>query len=285
MVLGISTSDEALKIGYAIQEAIFRKADEMLVGKNAVPIERVNNIDVRLAIPTVPSLEAQKVAEGAVADLQAVTWFLVNTSMDKYQCRVLLTDEALVRGLQVNQLQVSIDAAAKGLAIAKDKEIFNALLAGAGLTKAASTAWSSSTADPESDIASAIDLIMTNSTITDADLKNVALFAPASLMGHLKKRVNVANMFLPLEQAIKEEFGINVYFTRNLSDVALVVVKSNETAVHFEYAGKDVPTVEQDRIPGVGTQYVITQYFKTAVIPDSEVSTTSSRICKITGVV
>lgn len=282
MVLGVTVSEK--NIVDALQKAIFKKAEEMLVGKNAVPIQRIKNIDVRLAIPKATYLEAKKVAEGAVADVQSLEWFHSNVSMEKYQCHVRVTDEAVARNTLANQLRLSIDAAAKGLQIAKDKEIFTTLSAGAGQTVAASAAWDASGATPEDDIAKAIDKIVSNTYISDTDLKNMNLFVPASLMGFLKKRVEIANMQVPLERAIQEEYGITIYYTRQLTSDALLVVKSNETAIHFEYNGADIQTTEQVRIPGVGIDYIITQYFKTVVIPDSEGSTTSSRICKITGV-
>lgn len=284
MVLGVTVSDPELRKMSALQQAIFRRAEELLVGKNAVPIQRIKNLDIRLAIPKAAYIEAKKAAEGATVDYETLEWFHANFSMEKYQCRIRVTDEAVARNTLANQLRLGIDAAAKGLQIAKDKEIFNSLVSGAGQSVAAAAAWNSDTAKPEDDIAEAIQKITDNTVITDADLKNMNLFVPAGLMGFLKKRVEIANMQVPMEQALREEFGIGIFYTRHLSDVALLVVKSNETAIHFEYAGADVKTTEQTRVPGVGTDYIITQYFKTVVIPDEEGKTTSSRICKITGV-
>jgi len=284
MVLGVTVTDAEMRKISAIQQAIFKKAEELLVGKNAVPIQRIKSLDIRLAIPKAAYLEAKKVAEGAVADVETIEWFQANFSMEKYQCHVRVTDEAIARNALANQLRLSIDSAAKGLQIAKDKEIFDTLLAGAGQSVAAAAAWNATGATPEDDIAAAIQDITENTVITDADLKNMNLFVPAGLMGYLKKRVEIANMQVPLERALQEEFGINIFYTRNLTSDALLIVKSNETAIHFEYNGTDIKTTEEVRVPGVGTDYIITQYFKTIVIPDDESVTTSSRICKITGV-
>jgi len=284
MVVGITVTDDAMRKASIIQKAIFKKAEELLVGKNAVPIQRVNNIDIRLALPKATYLQAQEVAEGARADMQTVEWFNTNISMSKYQAHVLVTNEAIARGLIANQLKINIDAAAKGLQIAKDQEIFTSLLNGAGQTVAVTTKWNATGATPEDDIASAIQKIADNTVITDADLKNMALFVPAGLMGFMKKRVEVENIRVPLERAIADEFGIKIFYTRHLTTDALLIVKSNETAIHFEYNGSDVPTVEEERVAGVGTRYLITQYFKTVVIPDSDTVSTSSRICKLTNV-
>ena len=284
MVLGITVSDVELRKISAIQKAIFKKAEELLVGKNAVPIQRIKSLDIRLAIPKAQYIEAKKAAEGATVDAESIEWFHANFSMEKYQCRVRVTDEAIARNSLANQLRLSIDAAAKGLQLAKDKEIFETLLAGAGQTVAAATAWNETGATPEDDISKAIQAITENTVITDADLKNLMLFVPAGLMGYLKKRVEIENMHVSLERLLQDEFGVRIFYTRQLTTDALLLIKSNETAIHFEYNGTDIKTTEQVRIPGVGTDYLITQYFKTVVIPDDETTPTSSRICKITGV-
>lgn len=284
MAFGLTVTDKDMASASLIQKAISRQAEQMLVGKNAVPIQRVKSLDIRLAIPTATYLEAAEVAEGARADFQALEWYNTDVSMKKYQTVVRITHEAVARKLLVNQLQMSINAAANGLQIAKDKEIFDTLSAGAGQEVTVSTAWNDSGAAPEDDIAKAIGKIANNTVITDQDLKNMNLFVPAALMGDLKKRVEVENMRVPLERAIQDEYGIKIYYTRQLSTDALLVVKSQETAIHFEYNGTDVPTVEEAPIPGIGKEIILTYFFKTVVVPDSEGESTNNRICKLTGV-
>jgi len=85
MVLGVTVTDKDLAKASLIQQVIFKKAEEMLVGKNAVPIQRVKNIDIRLAIPTATYLEAEEVAEGARANIRGLEWFNSDVSMKKYQ--------------------------------------------------------------------------------------------------------------------------------------------------------------------------------------------------------
>lgn len=279
-----TVSDKAILKKDIIRDLVYLKAEELLVGKNAMVMMPVDGLDVKFDIPTTTKLTPEEVAEGAVANLQKLTFFQVTATLKKYQTRVLITDESKARQIANNQVQMSIDAAARGLAYQIDSEIFTTLSNGAGNTQAAGSVWSSGTADPATDIANAIGKILDSTTLTDADLGNLTVFYPAKLFGHVAKPIQVGEIQQTLKNWAEREYHISLMPTRMLTTSALCVVKSMETAVHLTYSGNAVPTAEEERYPGVGDMFLITQYFADKVIPYASGQTTSKRICSITGV-
>jgi len=281
----ITTTELPIAKMNILEQVVRKTAERLLVGKNAVPIQRVTNLDVRLAIPKATEITAEEVEEGALAEIRSLEWFNANTSLQKYQCHLLITDEAVERGLVANQVRVSVDAAARGLQKAEDKEIFDALSDGAGQSVAATATWDADTADPVGDVLKALKALYDVTTFTEEDQRNLNLFCPAKVYSYLKKTTEINNIMRRIDAEIKESFGIaNIYPTRQLTSDALLVLKSQETAIHFVYAGTNIKTMEEVREPGVGVRYVMTNYFKTVVVPSTEGVATSDRIVKITGV-
>ena len=283
--LGESTTEIAIAKQRILEQIVRRTAERLLVGKNALPIQRVQNIDIRLAIPKSTEIVAERVEEGAVAPIKNLGRYNANASMEKYQCHILITDEAVERGLLANQVKLSVDAAARGLQNKEDEEIFSTLEAGAGSEVTATAAWDSSTADIVGDVLSALKELYDKTLFTDQDAKNLNLFVPAGVYSYLKKTTEINNIMRRIDQEIKQSFGVaNIYPTRHLADAALVVLKSPETGIHFVYNGNNIKTVEEVREPGVGTRYIMTMYFKTVVVPYAEDEATTPRIVKISGV-
>jgi len=282
---GVTTSDKNIVKRDIIKKVVYKKAEEMLVGKNAIPLESSDALDLKFVIPKETSFTPSKVAEGARAKRKRLEWFEVSQYLEKYQTEVLITDEAKARQLEKLQTRKSLDAASRGMAIAKDKDIFTVLAAGAGKSQAAAACWDTANADPVGDIAKAIAYIMDNTVLLESELKNINVFYPACLFGHLTKLKEIENIHRSVIDYMKAQWGIGFYPTRQLNDDALVVVNSPETAFHYTYTGADVPTSEEERIPGVGDNYIITQYFKTFIMPEKEGGTTNKRIYKITNVV
>jgi len=282
---GVTTSDKNIVKRDIIKKVVYKKAEEMLVGKNAIPLENSDALDLKFVLPKETAFTPSKVAEGARAKRRRMEWFEVSQYLEKYQTEVLITDEAKARQLEKLQTRKSLDAASRGMAIAKDKDIFTVLSAGAGKSQAATACWDASDADPVGDIAKAIAYIMDNTVLLETELKSINVFYPACLFAHLTKLTEIENIHRSVIDYMKAQWGIGFYPTRQLEDDALVVVNSPETAFHYTYTGADVPTSEEERIPGVGDNYIITQYFKTFIMPESEGGTTNKRIYKITNVV
>ncbi len=279
-----TVSDKAILKKDILRDLVYLKAEELLVGKNAMVMMPVDALDVKFDIPTATRFTPQEVDEGAVADYQKLKFFQVYANLAKYQTRVLITDESKARQIANSQVQMSLDAAARGLAYQIDYNMFSALSTGAGNTVAAGSVWTGGTADPATDIANAMGEIMDTTTLTDNDFSNMYIFYPAKLFGHLAKPIQVGEIQQTLRNWAQKEYNINIMPTRMLSTTALCVVKSMETAIHMTYSGNAIPTAEEERYAGVGDMYLITQYFADKVIPYESGQTTSKRICSITSV-
>jgi len=259
-----------------ISTYVLRKADELLVGKQMIPVEDVNALDIIVSYPSASELVAQKVAEYGSADFQAVTWSDIKGSLDKYQVKVRVSDEAIKRRAAEVGVRRSIEAAANGIRRAEDNEIFAELLSYVGDTFATSGAWNGDTPKIGEDIAKAIESIYENTN--EDSFRNFVVAIPSPVYPHLIRSV-VEGTDTTVLDFMDEKFGIKLLPTKYLSTDALVVVNSEETAIHYRFTDEEA---EEARVPGVGYDYIINAYFKTFVIPDEP--SKNYRIVKITGV-
>jgi len=281
---GVTTSDADISIENIIKQIVYQKADEMLLASKAVPQQGLGGLDYKFVIPESWYLEAEEVAEGARAGIKNMPTFEISGSMKKYQIPVFLTDETKARQIQNSQMQISLDGAAAGLAWKKDTEAFTALSAGAGQTTAATATWASAGADPATDIANAIGKILANTTITDSEINQISFFYPAALFGHMGKPLQIGDVQESLRSWVKKEYSIGLFPTRQLTTTALATVNTQRMGTLFTHDGSKIPGAEQYRMEGVGDGYIVTQYFKTVVIPTSASVATSNYISKLTGV-
>lgn len=281
---GLTTSDADISLENIIKTIVYQKADEMLLAKNAIPQQSIAGLDYKFVIPESWYLEAEEVAEGARAGVKNMPTFEISGSMKKYQIPVFLTDETKARQIQNSQMQISLDGAAAGLAYKKDVECFTALGAGAGNTVAATGLWDGAGADPATDIANAVGAILTNTTITDSEINQIAFFYPAGLFGHMAKPLQIGDVQESLRSWVKKEYAIGLYPTRQLTTTALACVNTMRMGTMFTHDGSKIPGAEQYRLEGVGDGFIVTQYFKTVVVPYASGQTTSKYITKITGV-
>jgi len=284
--MAYTTSDIDIIKAEVLRDVVYKRAEELLVGKNAIPVRGIRSLDIKLSVPTATYLEPDKVAEGSLADVKELTWMDITGSLEKYQGVVRITDESIIRQLDDVQMQKSVDAVARGLAIKKDEEIFNAITSSAGQLVNATATWDDANADPVGDIASALEKILENTVLTTEDFNNIGLFVPVGGYANLTRLAEINNITQSYVDYIRNAFGIKIYPTRQLSTDAYMVVNSDETGVHYQYEGnsQQLPTVEMVREEGVGWKYLITQFFKTIIIPDTSGGSTTSMICKIAGV-
>lgn len=282
----VTSSDRDILKKDILRELVYRRAEELFVFKNAVVEMPVDALEAKFDIPKVTRFTPEQVMEGAVAGMQQLGFYQVTASLQKYQTRVRITDESKIRQIANNQVQMSIEAAAQGMAYQMDYEIVTALLAATGNNVAAGTAWDASTSGPSpaTDIADAIGKILTGTTILPQDVKAIGVYYPAGLLGHILKPMEIGDLRETFKTWAGTELGLSFFPTRMLTNRALVVLKSPETALHMTYSGGNMPLAEQERIVGVGEDYLITRYFVTKVLPDSSTVATNSRLCTINGI-
>lgn len=280
-----TTSDKGILKPELIKELVYLQAETVMTGQKAIPFKSMNGLELKMAMPKVTSFTPEEIAEGALSSYDMLEWFTTTNVMRKYQTRVMITDEAKARQQGDIQLRTSIEAAANGFALARDLDIFTTLAAGYGNTAAAHAHWH----DPDSatihtDIATAINTMLTNSYMTEQDLQNINVFYPLGLFGFLAMPLGDGYMpGMTIRKFIEEQYMVTFVPTRQLTNTALLVVNSPQTAQHITYNGTDIPTSEFQRLPGVGDQYILTYYYKTFVMPEAENGTTNTRIYKLTG--
>jgi len=296
----VTTSDREMLRMDIMRELLYKQADELLVMKNAVNMMAIGNLDVKFDIPTTTRIAPEQISEGSLAGISKLDFFQTPISMLKYQTRIRVTDEAKARQIANNQIQMSLVATARGLAYQMDADIASALVAGAAQTTAATYTWDSLSATPATDFANAIGKIFKNTNILDTDIQNIRLFVPAGIWAHMMKPIETGYLRLTVKDWMQSQFGIVIYPSRKLTTSALTVLASPETAMFLTYNGTAVPTAEQERIKGIGDEYILTRYYNTFVVPDSKtnvgtasftdslgnavIGNKTSRLCTITGV-
>lgn len=281
---GSIISDREILKREILKRFIYSKADQLMTGANMCVIQPMDSLDLKIKMPATKRLSPVKSAEGSKVRTQTVDWFDVNQTMEKEQARVMTTDESKIRQQAGMQTRYSILAAADGFAWARDTEIFQTLLGGAGGTDAASGLWSDPTTDIATDISDTLEEIFDNTTIRESDLGMVRVAYPQGLYGHVSKPIQVGMIQDTIKSWMTREFKIAFVPTRQLSTQCVVEVVGEETMVQIVYSGNEMPMVEPYREPGVGDMYMITQMYKTFIVPEAENGTTNQKIRIISGV-
>ena len=278
------TTSEAVIKKEIIREVIYKASDLLAVGTKVVAVREFGDLYVKWAYPSEMSA-SYPVPEGAVPpSVEPVEWTEFNLELKKAVVRFSITDEAKLRQLGNYQLEFSRRRAAEALAKAKDNEILTKLKAGAGQSVAAAAAWDADAADPAGDIVAAIGKIFENSNILESEIKGMVVIVPAKVWAPLHKIQEIANIRQSIKDYLESSYGLKFYPSRILSTDALVLVPGEMTAIHGVLRTNKIPLVEEIRRPERGvTEYIIKQFFATAIVPDTS-DGKSNRICKITGV-
>jgi len=280
-----TTSDKDILKKEILRQLIEVRAEELMIGKELVPIDTMDALELKMTLPKVTRFDPEEIAEGALSGYQMMEWFDTTQVMKKEQTRIKITDEAKARMQADIQTRKSIEAAARGLAWSRDTDIFTTIASGYVGTASAGAYWTSADADPASDIAAGIDNILTNLYLTDSDLQNMKLAVPIGLWGYMNRPVTIGTMDKVFwSNYLEQMYKLKILYTRQLTTTSYLVINSPETACHIIYGGSSIPTSESGRILGVGEEYVFTHYFKTFIMPEAENGTTNHRIYRITGV-
>jgi len=284
------------------REVIYRKADLLSVGTKLLPLRNFGVLDVKFEFPSEFAGE-YPVPEGAMAKLEKIVWTPFNVSLEKGQVHYIITDEAKARQLANYQRQVGMKRASEALALQMDTHILDTIIAGAytgnAVTVAAGNEWNSGGADVDidSNVADAINYILSNSNVSLEDITNINMVVPAPVYGELKKLRLIGNVQQKLLDYFKTVWGLSIYPTRytdaisgkaaGISDDAYVVVYSDDAGITGSFepaAGMNIPLTEERRAFGSGDETLFTRYFKSKIQPYSSTELTSRLIAKISNV-
>lgn len=281
-VINATSSDKDIIQPDILRDIVFGMAETMMVGSEIVNTKRISGIDYGFTISEQTEFDAQEVSEGGRAEENTVTWFDVTGKLRKFQIPLFFDDEVYARQTDNIQVDYSIQCAAEGLAIAKDTNIMNTMLAGAGKSVDATAKWNNVTSgDPATDLANAIGTILSNTRLPTSAVADIKLLYPMSLFGHMSKPIEIGEIQDSIDRWAKREYQLALFPTRSLTTNALAVVKSDRGAIHIEHDLSAIPGFEAYREPGVGNGYLFTQYFDTCIMPTVKGATTTNYICKI----
>lgn len=289
-------SDDVIKRD-VIREVIYRQSAWLSLAKDAVPVMSFDGIDVKWSFPTEMTGE-YPVPEDATTTIekpmQAVEFSM---TLQQGEVRYYMTDYAKLRQLGNFQVEFSRRRAAEKLAELKNKNILDALFAGAYSSNdtAATAAWDTfpTTATGTGisrDIAAAMGKILANSEVQMEEMNNFVLLVPSSVWAVTQAPVEIENIRQSIASYFGSRYSLKIYplrySTLTTAKAAYLYVNSPNTIIHgvLNPGAGGVPLVEETRKEGRGTEYLIRQFFNTKVVPYSSTVATSARVAKITGV-
>jgi len=278
------TSDIVIKADI-LREVIWKRADILAVGVKVAGVREFDRLDIKFSFPSELPGE-YPVPEHGSADLSALEWTDFGLSLRKCEIRFLITDEAVMRGLDQQQYQSCVRRASERLAILKDQNILDKIMAGAGKTVTAVAAWDTATAEPATDVVKAIGQILETRGVVEEDVRNMALMLPVRAYAQILKLQEINQIKQSIRDWLRETYGLQILPSKYLTKDGYLLIKGPETVTHgvLRPGVRGIPQTETKRHEGIGTEYCIRQFFDTVVVPDSKEVTTSGRICKITGV-
>ncbi len=285
--LNETTSDIAVKT-QIVKEYVYKASNLLAVGTKIFPEEPTDLLAFDVSFPgDLPS--EYPVPEGSRAGRRRLTWTPYRWFLQKAQGAFLITDESVIKRTDRLQNRMSIMRAIESIAADQDGEIIDSIVAGAHtgagyfVDIAAGNEWDTANGDPEADILNARSLINQYSNVKAAELRNMVVLTHVNVSGELFKLQLINNVQQTMASYLQQSFGITVLETRDadLADAAYAIVPGMNTGHHMVYAGNAVPLSEQERVMGVGWDYLVTKYFGTKVVPESGSDTDNYRIVKI----
>lgn len=284
---GLTTSDEVIRKNI-MREVIYKESSLLSVGTKVIPERLFTVLDAKWSYPDSMTAE-YPVPEGATAVKQQISFADFALTLVKGEIRFGMTDEAKMRQLENYQLDFTRRRAAEALAAKKDNEILTTLIGGIGYTinVAAGKEWDTSAGVPDEDIINAWNWVLANSNASTDELKNCFLIVPASVYSSLIKLTLIGNVQQTMKDYLGAAYGLTVYPTREstYADYALFGISGDQTAIHGVLSPATPGAVLAETRREYGwDEWLIRQFFKTKIVPDSASTATSSRLVKINNV-
>lgn len=261
----------------------------------AVNMKITPRLDENLIFPKFTNryILPERMKESTHSETQTIEYFNKGFSLEKWGNAVEATYEASIRFDREQQIMQTVNGCGMGFARARDIEILNSLLNGAGISVNASAKWDSASPSIPDDIGSLLTSLFTldDADITDRDIKNMIIYYPMKLYPNLQEPIKMfmntddhtiatTKMQGQTDRAWAEEtYGIRFRAIKDLNYIgkAIAVIPSANTADHFMLRNpqfKEVAHVfdEKHQIES----WMNFRYFKTFIYPGSENSTDKS---------
>ena len=297
-ILNISAAAGPFGVGDAVLEQTLRdfiqlQSNRIAVGTNVVGSRTVPWLNFKWYTGVQGSFSFP-IDDAAVVDPTKVGTENYTVQLQKGQGRCVFLDTVRLRGESWDNIDRQQLGIVRARADSMDADILSSLLAGAGQSQAATAAFGSASADEESDLLSAMDLVFANGRVSGDE--PMALILPASTRSALLNTQLYGNVVESLADHMKRIANMTIYYTRDytgghstasIEDDAILLIPGAETAEHFAYNGAGYQETELTRLPGVGFDWLLTSYMGTVIHEhqDGAASGKNNRICKITTVI
>ncbi|QLG30170.1 hypothetical protein HUG10_21520 (plasmid) [Halorarum halophilum] len=279
---GETTEDDVLR-REVVRELLYKQAGNLSVGTQLVDTTTFNMLDVKFDYPGEMSAE-YPVAQDTTVDRQKITWNEFDMSLQQGEGRYFIADSAKLRGMGDLQQRFTQQRQGEALARRKDENILETLLGGAPSsnddTQAGGDEWDTANADIVEEMTGMWTDILTNAPINNANIGNFSVVLPIEIWAELNQVELINNVQQQLREYLGSTFGFSIYPTKlglheddqvNLQDEAIMMIPGDETAIHGVLSDEaansaGVPLVEQERIAGRGEEYIVSQWFNTAIV-------------------
>lgn len=280
------------------EKLLYQNSNLLAIGTQLLETQWTDDLEFRFTIPG--EMEYQyDVPEGVgVSEIEHVEHVPIGGRIKKGFISWGQTIEAGIRGNV--QAQNAITQRQAELALAKkiDNHILAQINTSAGATPVAVDAdskWNGTgihSPNIVGNVASAFNNIFNESNVSAEEIKNLGMVIPAVLYGSVITVSEINNIVQSLEKYFKTSFGLTIYPTRDalFANDVLLMVKGSQTGFFgrlkpeaIRAAGHQSTWLEQK--PVVGWQYTTVNFWGAYTIPYPNTGTTTTRICKITGVV
>lgn len=285
---GETTSDDVMK-RRVIREVIYRESDLISVGTDVLPERDFGQLDIEFQFPSEINAE-YPVGENSIVDRSKVTWREMDISLHQAEARFMITDMARLREQDSMQNEISTQRASEAIAEEKDANILNTLHAGGPsqnnitLDRTSDEGWDQPNANIEGNVVQAWNNIFAHSNVSESDIEDSYLIAPAPVHADLHTLQLINNVQQNLRDYLEESYGLNIRFTRTLTSDAILAVGGEETGVHGVLETDEIPMVETERQMGRGTDTLTRQFFNTGIMEAADLDGQNYRISVIENV-
>ncbi len=300
---GEASFDEVVQLTI-IRQKIFQESALIAATGGVVATRAMDTLEAQIFAPTddavLTTYPVPPEAIGMTARAKPVTYNIQKVDLDMAETRYFISNDAKLRGAAAWLEQDSIQRAAEHLAETKDKHILTELntAAPAGNTVAATATWTSATATPEEDVATAVTNIIKNSNMPSSQFMKpnaFTLIIPVAAFEGVTQLKLIRNIIQPLEDFITTQYKVQIVLARKprveatwpiLNDA--IIVPTQDTSIGFLGTwdgGGIIPATTREFLPR-GEDITTREWFRWTTIPEplDGSTTTNARLAKITGV-
>lgn len=294
---GDTTRDQVLK-EELIRQLLYTESGSLSVGTDIIGSQTMDQKGVKFAYPGEMTAE-YPVSMDTQTGRQRLEWSEFSIDLHRANVRYGISDGAKLEGMGEVQMDRTRRRASEALARRKDENILGTLAGGAfSENEKSDDPWDLDESNGGRDMVNALwemwkDIVV-NAPVNSMDTFDMAVVLPAEVYVEINKLEMINNIQQRMRDYLGQAFGFQIYPTKlgfhdddqpekydgpgtadhsnfTPQDTAIMLQAGSDTALHGELSAetassRNVPLVEQERQFGKGEQYVVSQWFNTAVM-------------------